>query len=268
MDKSNQETTMPSMHTVRSIEGEKNFTKFVSLLEEVKLLIWEFAIVAVPPREIALKSYQSCFSSFLERPIYYNPEKDLVYINRLNNAKRDITYRKNPFEGTSDEDKRRITHLAFNYDNLHMERNPWLHFFTRYLVQYLGNVHVIKFLLRKSAIKDLQDNKAHGLGTMVFNTKSRDGDPIWEVFFIERNEFPPFDDVTFPKKDLRDNPDSRLPRVQLLSFEELGCAISNYNKHWLYPEKCFVCKCESDDDSELLGSSDWEDYNSTAGDDL
>lgn len=92
--------------------------------------------------------------------------------------------------------------------------------------------------------------------------------PIWEVFFIEGNEFPPFDDVTFPKKDLRDNPDWRLPRVQLLSFEELGCAISNYNKHWLYPDKCFACKCESDDDSELLGSSDWEDYSSTAGDDL
>lgn len=66
-----------------------------------------------------------------------------------------------------------------------MERNPWLHSFTRYLVQYLGNVHVLNFLLRKSAIKDLQDNKAHGLGTMVLNTKSRDGDIVHETEIYE-----------------------------------------------------------------------------------
>ncbi|TGO49785.1 hypothetical protein BCON_0200g00140 [Botryotinia convoluta] len=238
----------PTMHTVRSIEEEKNFTKFASLPDEVKLLIWEFAVVAIPPRviefeanlpksdvrhigtqiktgratqiyrydndewpiidyhgrltfrcafsteiqhangsppallhttrvsrEMALKSYQSCFSSFLERPIYYNPEKDLVYIDRLNNAKRDITYRKNPFERASEEDKRRITHLAFNYDSLHLESNPWLDSYIRYSVQQLTNVHVVTFFLRKSAIKDLQDNKAHRVATLVLDRKPRDG---------------------------------------------------------------------------------------------
>ncbi|TGO86238.1 hypothetical protein BPOR_0321g00070 [Botrytis porri] len=135
-------------------------------------------------RKIALKSYQSCFSSFLKRPIYYNSEKDLVYINRLNNAKRDITHGKNPFERASEEDKKRIIHLAFNYDNLHMDSNPWLESFTRYLVQHLGNFRLITFLLRKSAIKNLQDNKAHEDGIFVLNDKvldrvSSDGTKIY-----------------------------------------------------------------------------------------
>ncbi|KAF5867776.1 uncharacterized protein Bfra_006974 [Botrytis fragariae] len=467
MDKSNQEITTRSMDTVRLIEEEKKFTRFASLSDEVKLLIWKFAVNAIPPRviefeanlpksdgrhigtqirtgratkiyrygddefpiidyhgrltfrcafstefqhangsppallhttrssrEIALKSYQSCFSSFLERPIYYNYEKDLVYIDRLNNAKRDITYRKNPFERASEEDKRRITRLAFNYDNLHMDSNPWLESFTRYLVQHLGNVHVITFLLRKLAIKNLQDNKAHKDGTFILDRKlwdrgSNDGteiyrnfdtdeeaekeeevkkneeeeeeeeeeekvfdafsdidddtkgsgyfdslgghvddditvaddgndsddeipsydsendfenfclhtaalhrnydgleetseqlqrdwklarwewwEPVWEEFFDERDEHPTFDDVTFPEEELLDNPDWTVPRVQLVSFEEMGCPISDYNKHCFYPEEEFVCACESDDDFELLGSSDWEGYNSTAEDDL
>ncbi|TGO62887.1 hypothetical protein BOTNAR_0107g00110 [Botryotinia narcissicola] len=50
-----------------------------------------------------------------------------------------------------------------------------------YTLPHLGNVHVINFLLRKSAIKDLQENKAHGLGTVVLNTKPQDGDIVHET---------------------------------------------------------------------------------------
>lgn len=154
MDKPNQATMSPSVHTVQSIDEEKSFTKFALLSNETQLLIWEFAVVAITPRivefeanlpksegrliktqlntgramanqrhrgdrwpiidyhgrltfrcafstdsqhangsppvllhttgtsrMVALKSYQHSFSSFLERPIYYSSDKDLVYIN-------------------------------------------------------------------------------------------------------------------------------------------------------------------------------------------
>ncbi|KAF7894320.1 hypothetical protein EAF00_007834 [Botryotinia globosa] len=278
-------------------------------------------------REIALKSHRSCFS-FIERPIYYNPEKDLVYINRLNDVKRDIAYRKNPFEGASEEDKRRITHLAFNYDNLHMEQRPLvLNTKPRHddivheteIYEIYGSSDKEDEEPEFEIVSDIDDDDDTVMGSGHFDSSgehfdvdftitddSNDGDEeslnedsgngyyslshsvsprddyegseltsrklqfllvIGEVgvveadmasIFIERNEFPPLDDVTFPMKILRDNPDWRLPRVQRLSFEELGCPISNYNKHWLYLEERFVCKFKSDDDSELLGSSDWE----------
>ncbi|KAF7959352.1 hypothetical protein EAE96_000972 [Botrytis aclada] len=433
MDKSNQESTTLSMHDVRPIEKEENFTKFAFIPDEIKFLIWEFAVVAIPPRviefeanlpnpdgrhigtliktgratkvyrygdnvwpiidyhgrltfrcafssefqhangsppallhttrasrKIALRSYQCSFSSFLERPIFYNSEKDLVYIDRPNNARRDITYRKDPFERASEEDKKRITHLAFIYDNLHLESNPWLDSYIRYSVQQLTNVHMVTFLLRKSAIEDLQDNKAHRVGTLVLDRKERDSSiirttknygsadkdkveeekeekkkkeaeligvsdidaaatgsghfdssgghvdgydsddewssddsdddsvdswphvvsprryykgmeltakqlkndwklarwewwkPIWEEFFHERSELPSFIEGTFPKEELPDNPDWIIPNVQLLSFEELGCPISIYNRHYLYPEEESVCSCQSDDEFEML----------------
>ncbi|TGO21543.1 hypothetical protein BPAE_0214g00140 [Botrytis paeoniae] len=92
--------------------------------------------------------------------------------------------------------------------------------------------------------------------------------PIWEEFFIERDQLPAFDDVTFPEEELLDNPDWTVTRVQLLSFQEMGCPISDYNRHCLYPEEEFVCTCESNDDFELLKESDEENNNFNAEDDL
>lgn len=56
--------------------------------------------------------------------------------------------------------------------------------------------------------------------------------------------------------------------MQLLSFEEMGCRISLYNKHRLYREEESACPCESDVESEMLGSSDRKNGNSNAEDDF
>ena len=267
----------------------------------------------------------------------------------MNNAKRDIAYRKNPFEKASEEGMRRITHLAFNYDNMHLEFNNWLYSFIRYLVQQLRNVHVVTYFLRSSTFRSMQKNKAYisgrilstkelrnrrrmneteidersdtDLGTEIESFGDVDDDdddddsdfgrpsdddsertrchnsfpcrsytdiektskilqrdwtwarrewwkPIWKEFFNERQELLKLDNVTLPKEKLLENPDWTLPRVQLLSFEEMGCRISLYNKHRLYQEEGFACPCESDVESEMLGSSDRKNGNSNAEDDF
>ncbi|TGO13661.1 hypothetical protein BTUL_0065g00170 [Botrytis tulipae] len=56
-------------------------------------------------------------------------------------------------------------------------------------------------IIYKEAIKDLQDNKAHGLGTVVLNTKPRDGDIVHEIYEIygssgKEDEEPDFEIVS------------------------------------------------------------------------
>ncbi|ESZ99590.1 hypothetical protein SBOR_0001 [Sclerotinia borealis F-4128] len=112
-------------------------------------------------RHVARKSYQLCFSSFLECPIYFNPRLDLVYIDSIKTLG-DISFRQNPFQNASKEDKKLITCLGF--DGPFRKESLWLHCYLRYLVQDLANVHrVVEFRKDSSFLIDYDDSNSEAL---------------------------------------------------------------------------------------------------------
>ncbi|KAI9642301.1 hypothetical protein NHQ30_009103 [Ciborinia camelliae] len=127
-------------------------------------------------RYLALKSYQLCFSSFLEHPIYYNPRQDIVYINEINGAKEDISYRANPFKNASEKDMKLITHLAFKKDDILLERNTdvWMYSYMRYLIQHLSNVKLVSYLSETSA-DSLFEDPANSLSVALRNGVLEEG---------------------------------------------------------------------------------------------
>ncbi|TEY57596.1 hypothetical protein BOTCAL_0212g00110 [Botryotinia calthae] len=211
MDKPNQATMSSLVHTLliwefadvaippQVIEFEANLPKSDGRLTKTQLNTGRataikcyrgdrWPIIDYHGRLTLRCAFSTEFQHAMEALLLSYTPPDLVYINRLNNAKRDITYRKNPFEKASEEDMRRITHLAFNYDNIHLELNHWLYSFIRYLVQQLRNVHVVTYFLRKSTVRSLQKNKTHMSGKTLSLTELRDRSSMHDTGIDESSD--------------------------------------------------------------------------------
>ncbi|KAM3155786.1 hypothetical protein ABEW05_003722 [Botrytis cinerea] len=209
----------PSVHTVQSIDEEKSFTKFVLLSNEIQLLIWEFAVVAILPRIVEFEAnFPKSDGRLIKTQLYtgratanqrYRDDMWPIidYHGRFTvrcafstdfqhvNGSPLFSYtppvyleRKNPFEKASEEDMRRITHLAFNYDNMHLEFNNWLYSFIRYLVQQLRNVHVVTYFLRSSTVRSMQKNKAYISGRILSTKELRNRRRMHETEIDERSD--------------------------------------------------------------------------------